>query len=264
MELKAAALLALRIALRGLARMLLQSSVTSREAEEVVREIFVEVALRDYGLRGRATNLARVAMLTGIDRREVSRLRDRIRARAEVDPADDVHPLSRVLAGWHLDPDFSEDGNPRLLRLDDEANGLPALLGRYAPTLPPVAVRKELARVGAIVIENDCAQATARYYLNPDLDPRALGRYGAVTGDLLATLNHNVLHDDPAHPRLEGRAVVQGLSVEDAEALRRYLDEEGQAFLEKVDAWLEERARRDGPVRAGVGVYLIHDDGENS
>ena len=54
-------------------------------------------------------------------------------------------------------------------------------------------------------------------------------------------------------------------------AFREFLAGEGQAFLERVDAWLSAHAapadkhgdalaKRDRPIRSGVGVYLIHDD----
>lgn len=258
--LRHSALLALRTVLRGVARMLLRAAVTSREAEEVLRECLVEVALDEYGLRGRQTNTSRVAMLTGLTRREAARIRDRLQTR-EQEQADESHPLGRVLTGWHLDPDFARDGEPRALPVDDEATGLPALFSRYAPGLPPVAVRKELQRVGALEVVDGQAFALSRYYLSAELNARSIQRYGFVVRDLLQTLNHNVLGDAPERPRFEGRAVNLSLTAESAEALRRMVDAEAEAFLERIDGWLDEHADPDGEVRAGVGIYLIHDDG---
>lgn len=254
-----AALLALRTVLRGVARMLLRAGVTSRDAEEVLRECLVEVALGEYGLRGRPTNISRVAMLTGLTRREASRIRDRLQVRG-ADVGDESHPLGRVLTGWHLDPDFSSEGEPLALAVDDESSGLPALFARYAAGLPPVAVRKELQRVGALELVDGLAVARARYYLSAGLDPRSIHRYGFVVRDLLRTLNHNVLGDLPERPRFEGRAVNLSLTAASAEALRCMLDTEAEGFLERIDVWLDEHADLDGDVRAGVGIYLIHDD----
>lgn len=130
-----------------LARLLLRVGVPSRDAERALREAFVETASLEFGIRGRSTNLSRVAMLTGLDRREVARVRARLDARSP-EAGDESHPLGQVLAGWYEDPDFSGADGPRALALEavggDGRAGLPQLFSRYAPGLPPVAVRKEL------------------------------------------------------------------------------------------------------------------------
>ena len=45
--------------------------------------VYVDVAGRDYGLQGRPTNASRVAMITGLSRREVSRVRKTLATRDE-------------------------------------------------------------------------------------------------------------------------------------------------------------------------------------
>jgi hypothetical protein len=67
-------------------------------------------------------------------------------------------------------------------------------------------------------------------------------------------------------------ATHRALPRRHTKAFRDLLELEGQAFLERIDAWLAERAQympskaNERTVRAGVGVYLIHDDesGERS
>ena len=62
--------------LRPVVRMLLRSGITWKDFAELSKGVFVEVAREDYGLRGRPTNSSRVALLTGLSRREVARVRD--------------------------------------------------------------------------------------------------------------------------------------------------------------------------------------------
>jgi len=57
------------------ARFLLRSGISFTEFSEVTRMAFVEVASRDYGLRGTTTNVSRVAALPGISRKEDTGLR---------------------------------------------------------------------------------------------------------------------------------------------------------------------------------------------
>jgi hypothetical protein len=57
---------ALLKALRPLARILMQSGIGYREFSEISKSAFVDVATTDYGLRGRPTNISRVAVMTGL------------------------------------------------------------------------------------------------------------------------------------------------------------------------------------------------------
>lgn len=259
MDTKRPTLDALRGLFRALARLLLRTGVTSREAERLLREAMVDTALREFGLRGRPTNASRVAMLTGLDRREVARVRARLRAREPV-PDEASHPLGQVLAAWSRMLERAGADGPRPLSVAPDDDEFAALVARSAPGLPPVAVRKELERVGAIEIEDGRAHLRSRYYLLAGLEPRSIARYGQVVTDLLGTLNHNVLGDAPARPRFEGRAQLAHLTPDTAEALRRFLDIRGQAFLEEVDAWLAEHGEAGGEVRVGAGLYMIHDE----
>ncbi|MCZ6809330.1 MAG: DUF6502 family protein, partial [Proteobacteria bacterium] len=53
---------ALLVALRPLARALLRAGIGYREFAEISKTAFVGIATKDYGLRGRPTNISRVAV----------------------------------------------------------------------------------------------------------------------------------------------------------------------------------------------------------
>ena len=62
------------VILRPIAKILLRCGIGFREFVEVAKAAFVDVASSDYGLRGRPTNISRVAVMTGLTRKEVRRL----------------------------------------------------------------------------------------------------------------------------------------------------------------------------------------------
>ena len=66
---------ACRHALRPIVRVLLRNGVTWSEFADLGKELFVDVARSDYGIQGRPTNTARVALMTGLSRREVTRVK---------------------------------------------------------------------------------------------------------------------------------------------------------------------------------------------
>lgn len=268
-DIKRAALAAFRLALEPVLRILLRSGVTWKEAAEVCKSAMVAVATRDFGLHGRVTNISRVAIMTGLGRREVRRLRDDLEREQ---PAEAAHTggATRVLTGWYLDPDFStEEGLPRDLPFEGEGPSFVALCRRYAGDIAPITMLRELLRVGAAAEgESGAIQARKRYYMPLQMDPEALLRAGSMLADMGQSVNYNLGRsgDDPS--RFIGRATNAHLRPADARAFRAFLEREGQAFLERVDEWLSSREQqapaasaRPKTVRLGVGVYQIEDGG---
>src|SRR5690606_444672 len=93
--------------LRPVVRVLLRHGITYRHFAALSKALYVEVASTDYGLRGRPTNVARTALLTGLDRKEVKRLRDAMYVDAgEARRYARGDRIARVLAAWYQDPRY--------------------------------------------------------------------------------------------------------------------------------------------------------------
>lgn len=271
---KKAALAALRLALRPLFRLLLRSGITWQDASDVCKATLVEVATNEFGLHGRPTNMSRVAIMTGLGRREVRRLRDVLATAPEIEPGR-LHSATRVLTGWHLDATFTDDaGLPRELPFEPAAGqpdepSFSELCHRYGGDLAPVTMRRELARVGALEeLASGRLRVLKRYYMPLQMDPDSLVRGGSMLEDLGTSISFNLGRQEDDPRRFVGRAISTRISSADARRFRAWLEREGQAFLEHVDEWLtrhEQPAGDDGAprprtLRVGVGVYGIHDD----
>ena len=103
------------LVMRPVVRILLRYGIGYREFAEVTKTAFVDVASADFGLRGRPTNISRVAVMTGLTRKEIKRLRDKI-AEGENSVTVKTTPLADVLHHWHAQPEFTDsDGNPSAL-----------------------------------------------------------------------------------------------------------------------------------------------------
>jgi hypothetical protein len=272
-DLKRAALAGLRLALRPLFRILLRSGVTWQDASEVCKATLVEVATSDFGLHGRPTNLSRVAIMTGLSRREVKRLRDLLGTEPQVD-AGRLHGATRVLTGWHLDKDFTDEtGHPLDLAFETTAgdNTGPTftdLCKRYGGDLAPITMRRELTRVGAMAeLPAGELRVLMRYYMPLQMDPDAVVRAGSMLEDLGTTVSFNLGKAPDEVSRFAGRATNTRIRTADARRFRTFLEDEGQAFLERIDEWLsrhETPASDDGTttrtLRVGAGVYGIQDE----
>jgi hypothetical protein len=263
---------ACRRLLRPIVRMLIRGGLPYREFADIAKTVYVDVASRDYGKYGRPTNAARVAILTGLSRKEVSRLRRERADEGEGGQADEGYftTASRVLAGWHQDPAFTAaDGQPLPLNVDAEAPSVLALLKRYGGDMPPVALLGELEHVGAVGRDADGRwRALKRYYMPAQLDATAISRSGSVLEDLGSTVAHNLFRQPGERARFEGRATNGHVATSATKAFGQLVESEGQALLQRIDDWLteheigeegSEHGSRPGK-RLGLGIYWIEDD----
>ncbi len=251
------------------ARWLLQSGVTWKEFAELARGVFIDVAEKEFGLRGRPTNVSRIALLTGMTRRDVRRYRDSAASAPapDVRAEDDLNHASRVLAGWHLDAEFIDElGRPRPLDAKGEGATFTQLVRRYAGDIPVTALTKELLRSGSIErTATGGYSVLRRFYMPRAMDGQAVERAGAVIADLATTVEHNLSREAGEPPRFEGRAQNRHIDPRQLPAFRAFMEREGQAFLERCDEWLsahempQDESTATTALRLGVGVYAIQE-----
>jgi hypothetical protein len=264
---KGTTLNACRRLLRPIVRLLLRSGITWKEFSEVAKFVFVQVASDEYGIRGRPTNLSRVAILTGINRREAARQRARVETEHVRAPVF-LNAAQRLLSGWHQNPDYVDsEGAPRSIALDGPAPSFADLCSRHCGDLPGSALLKELRSVGAVRVDPDGRlRAVERTYIPLQLDPDKILRAGDVLNDIGTTVVHDLAAPPGVPLRFERRAENDAMDPAVLPRFREFLDREGQAFLERVDDWLSLHASAPTSeagrprMRLGVGMYHIQTD----
>jgi hypothetical protein len=266
-ELRTRILDALGRLLEPIVLLLLKSGITWKEFADLAKVKFVQVATKEFGIRGRPTNASRVAILTGIDRRDVRKLR----AASSEQPVFGSGFMSKptqVLDGWFHDPDFrAASGEPRELQVSEGDDSFAALVRRYVPGIPHVAMIKELRAVGAIEeLPDGRLRALKRNYIPRELADNQIRLWGSVLQDVGTTLEHNVMRKPSEGPRFERRALNLTVERGALPEFEAFLAAEGQAFLERIDDWLAAhqvdaaRAEPARGIRLGVGVYQILDE----
>jgi hypothetical protein len=176
-----------------LARLLVEHGVSSPQAERVLRAVCVREVGKASATPGKRPNASRVALVTGVDRREVTRILKARHKPGEVN--DHRHRVNRVLAGWHSDATYSSGGRPRLLPVkatkgrDYKRSNFWALAKRYAPGVYPGLILSELVRVGAVEeLEKGRLRVRTREFGAPEFSREGLGELGARVRDLMKTM----------------------------------------------------------------------------
>src|SRR5215831_3874710 len=124
---------ALERILRPLFRILLRNQMSFKAFTEIAKRAYVEVAASDFAIPGKKQSVSRVALLSGLTRKEVQRLLESEET-SDSEIGERYNRAARVVAGWVRDADFSDpQGNPRDLEVSDakDAATFADLVRRY-------------------------------------------------------------------------------------------------------------------------------------
>jgi hypothetical protein len=242
----------------------MKAGIGYREFAEISKSAFVDVATSDYGLRGRPTNISRVAVMTGLTRKDVKRLRDKISAGTQIDMTR-VIPPAEIIEKWHSDPEFVDaTGRPRVLNFDGPEPSFAGLVKRYGGDIPPGAMRTELKRVGALDENKDGELIVTKKYFRPvDQDDQLKRALSQAMYGLALTIDHNLGESDE-QSWVERIAFSTRIRENDRSRVRRISQDRASEFVESVNdlfsayETIYSDDKSDEPSNTvGVGVYYF-------
>lgn len=261
---------AVRRLLRPLVRLLLSHGVTYPQLSALLKELFVDVAERDFRLNGRRQTDSRINLLTGVHRKDVRRLRDQ-QAAAE-SPPPNISLGAQLVARWTaMSPWVDAQGRPRPLpRLASEGGDLSfeALVASVNKDIRSRVVLDEWLRLGVAHLD-----AHDRVCLNvaafvPEKGYAEKAHYfGRHIHDHIAAGAHNLAGEQP--PFLERGVYYDGLTAESTATLAELARELGMQALQGVnrkalELQLRDRGNPDAVERMNFGVYFFKATEPNS
>ena len=253
-----------------LVRILLRQGISYAEFSEVVKAVYVEVALKDFKVAGRRTTRTRLAVVTGLTRKEVKRVIDEA-LKEKYESKTKYNRLGRVLVGWHTDTDFTGPyGMPLELQYETTNAGEPTfseLVRRHSGDMSPRSILDELIRVGA-VRETDVGwfRVLRREYIPEALGQHNFERTGVVVRNFVNTVDYNMTKPAPGKGRFERNVMADdGIRAVDLPKFDRYVRDRCQSLLEEIDNWLTGLPKPDPKagdevVHTGIGVYHYMSD----
>jgi len=189
---KSQVLAAFQLVMRPIVKILFRYGIGFNELSESIKTAFVDVATSEFGIRGRPTNISRVAVMTGLTRKEVRRLRDKIDAGNQSVKVK-LTPIMEILHRWHAEEEFlASSGQPAPLPFSGDKKSFSSLVKQFGGDVPPGAMRTELKRVGCIEEDADGVLRVIRRTVVPVDSTENLVTslvHGAYT--LLSTIHEN-------------------------------------------------------------------------
>lgn len=252
------------MALRALARVLLRNGVSFQSFTALAKRAYIDVALSDFQVEGRKPSISRVAVITGLTRKDIQQLLSDAGER-DIEEGDRYNRAARVIAGWVRDREFQDrSGDPLALKTDEGTKSFAELVRRYSGDMPARAVLDELVRVGAVEQGADGRiHLRARVYIPTTSDADKLLILGHDVAALVTTIDHNMQHgaDDA---RFQRKVMYDNLPAEALPKFRALSGARAQKLLEELDRWLAEHDRDANPavkgtgrMCAGLGIYYF-------
>jgi len=260
-------LTAYRRLLKPLVRILLRNGVAFNEFSDIAKAVYVDVASQEFKVPNRKMSQARIAILTGLTRKEVARFFGE-KAKQPEELKSNLNRVTRVLAGWHTDSDFTGPyGLPLELEFESPKGlDFSELIRRYSGDMAARAMLDELIRIGAIKeTETGWYKILTRTYL-PDADALdSLDRLAGVVQTFIGTIDNNIVEKDPAKRNFERQVFADdGMRPEDLPKFRAFIKNRAQLLLEEIDNWLSQldppKESEKNVVRTGVGIYHFIED----
>lgn len=144
---------ALRAALRPLIKVMLAQGVTLPYLTELIKSLMVDVAQTDFPLENKAPTDSRISLMTGVHRKDVSRLRDQLQSNTDHTPRA-VSLGAQLVAVWvgsppYLDPQGEPLPLPRFVSEGGELS-FEALVASVNSDIRSRVVLDEWLRLGVV------------------------------------------------------------------------------------------------------------------
>jgi hypothetical protein len=253
---------ALRHVLRPLARLMLARGITFPFVSELLKQVLVEVAERQFQIDGKRQTDSRISLLSGVHRKDVRRLRRTSSEDSEETP-ESVSLGAQLAAVWTTSARFTDrHGRPKPLPRLASAGGdvsFESLVASVSKDIRSRAVLDEWIRLGvAHVDERDRVILDADAFI-PEAGFEEKAFYlGHNLHDHAAAAAHNVLGEKPAF--LERSVHYDALSARSVAEIATLARDAGMAAAKAVSRRAIELERKDAKLparhRITFGLYF--------
>jgi hypothetical protein len=254
--------------LQPLARLMIGHGLQLMPMVELLKKALVEEAQKSYGLAEKSSSDTRVALLTGVHRKDVKRLREAPEVAGTNTPMMPI--AATVVARWISEPRYlNANQTPmalaRTVRRSNEGEpDFTTLVSEVSRDVGARAVLDELLRLGVVAVREDgLAELITAAFVPKEGLSESFHFLAANVSDHLASAVHNLAADLNSPRMLEQSAFCMDLSPSQAEQLqaraRQLWGQTLQQFLQTATVAKQRSEHEDGAKhRVRFGVYF-HD-----
>ncbi|MCB0346373.1 MAG: hypothetical protein KDD66_14735 [Bdellovibrionales bacterium] len=221
--------------LRPLIRFCLRNSVALAEVLEATKVVFAEVAASQIEGTGNKVTVSRIAVMTGMTRREVTRIYKEGRI------AEEAPSLAgRVLVQWEHDPEFStKQGKAKVLTCKGSESEFSRLVETVSKDVNAATLLYELERLGAVEQVRGGVKLVQNIQFHTKRPEKGINLLFRDIETLSAAAEENVL-DTQEIRNLHLRTEFDNILLKDMPRVRKWLLKQGQDFHKKARDFLSQ------------------------
>jgi hypothetical protein len=252
-------------------RVAFEYGISASEIAGVVRRTYIQALEARLIDQKRSTTDARLAVVAGLTKSDVTALREATRSGAphSLRGTVSLDQVTNLLTVWHTNSGFS-GAYGLALELDlvptpgSPRRSFKELVNAACPGFEQEALLDELLASGSVeVIDSITVRCLSRAYLPQETDVKRIEWMGRVLSNVASSFVHNLLRGAQEPAYLE-RAVVADEPISEAgrDKFLAVAGERGQELLTELDTYLTRLAaseRSESGKKYGVGVYFFED-----
>ncbi|MEN5304857.1 MULTISPECIES: DUF6502 family protein [unclassified Pseudomonas] len=254
---------ALRRVMRPLVRLMLRKGVTYTMFTDVLKEVFVDVAHREFRLDGKVPTDSRISLLTGVHRKDVRRLRSESEASTAALP-ENITLGAQLVNVWTSRPPFCSGAGqalalPRLASVGGDCS-FDALVANVSTDIRGRVVLDEWLRLGIVRLDDqDCVHLEAQAFIPQKGFEEKAAYFGHNLHDHACAAVHNLSGD--GLPFFERSVHYDALTTASVDTLREAVTKDGMQTLLAFSRLAAELENTDVPSheqrqRITVGLYF--------
>lgn len=253
-----------------LIKLLIQKGVSCRVFEDMIRNAYVEVASKEFDLDKKKQTNSRIAVLTGLSRKEVLRLKKLEEAKGDAEPSEEqdfYNRAARVLTAWLREPKYcNAKGEPATLHIESGERSFRNLVKEYSGDMTYRSILDELLRVGAVKLLNARrVKLISNGYTPSNSEKQILNILGEDSSMLIQTIIYN-LENIGKHSHFQKKVFYDSIPKDVLPKLKKIVRDRSQSTLEEIDRFLSVHDAGDNEdkekldlTKAGLGIYYIEE-----
>jgi len=252
------------VALRPIIKIMLRNGVDVSQFTSLARAVYVSVA-QDEEFALKATNgtnrkitHSRIAMLTGINRKEVKQLID---SGMSTPRRTTENRAVRVLTGWVENERYHDSqGEPKPLPYakQTELASFEELVNEYSADTTVRVILDELVHVGSVRMDEDgTVYLIEKGYIPIANHEEMIGVGTRAIADLARCVDHNIHRPKNSMPRLQMTVRYDDVPEQGAAYYRAMLKNDAEEFLGQQNKNLSSFDRSKNPDAIGTGKYMV-------
>ncbi|PIE44160.1 MAG: hypothetical protein CSA50_01765 [Gammaproteobacteria bacterium] len=251
---------ALHHLLRPMVRLLLHFQITYPALSNLLKQIYVDVAVNDFKLDGKAQTDSRVSLLTGVHRKDVKRLRENDE---EYLPSATISLGAQLIARWLSDKDYLDESGAAkpLPRTSGSGASFESLVKTAAKQdIRARAVLDEWLNLGVVRInDDDTISLNAEAFVPQDSFDEKAFFFGKHLHDHISAGVHNMLNGTP--PQFDRGVFYNNLTPDSIKILRALIAKRATELLVTVNnqakqLQMQDRGNSEAHQRFNLGTYF--------